>query len=851
MKNVTQSKPTMSKGLPPAASKRKMAGTIQRFIKDYSCVFVGATKKSVIIASVIILASVQITSILSPQSASAANFGTRVGYYVGTGASKTISGLGFQPSFVIIKSSTAAGVGVFKTSAMAANTIAYFGATADNTAANITFTTDGFTVGTIANVNTTNVLYRWIAFSGSDCTSTGYMCVGTYTGTGATTRTITTGFQPDMIMVKRSTAVATHFQTASMAANRTEFFTSTAANTAGAYIRDSAATGFSIGTTDNASGGVYYYVAFRSGAGNFAQGTYSGNGTDNRSITGLGFQPDLVVTKNSTSATTNNRRSVMSGDKHFGDQASYVSDAVADTTNMIQAMESNGFQVGSGASSNESGYTMYWFAFGGVPSMTGSGTFTMAQGSYIGSGATRSITGVGFAPDLVLIKDNAANYAVFRIRQMAGDTTAYLAAATADFAGGITSLGSDGFSLGTSTIVNTNGNTYHWQAFGNAYNSDTSAGASDFAMGTYYGSSNDSRTIADMPFQPDLVALKRNGASVGTFRTSAVSGDLSSFFAATAEAANVIQSLAPNGFQVGTNTVVNTSGALYRWFAFKSGTNFSVGSYTGNGASGLQVAAPFWSDLIWVKRSTAVAGVQLPSTLTGGNAQYFLNTTNAGAMITGINAKGFTVGTNTTTNTSGGVYRYAAWRVPPTGTLSVDIVDSGGSPVSSPAVSFSNLSLPYNCTESTAMLGGSTQKIRVANMTANGSWALSIAPTAGPGGVWNNAGATEHFDYNDIAGSPIGCDDGADLDGFGGKLRVEPSVSSLAAQSGCFTDGVTRGSDRDFSEGIVDSVPLITSAGANTECYWDITGISLRQMIPKEQTPEAYTLGLTLTLIAQ
>ena len=530
------------------------------------------SKKFALIASAALIAGTQLAALVSPLPAQAANFSTRMGYYVGTGASKTISGLGFQPSLVLIKSSTTAGVAVFKTSAMAANTTAYFSATADNTATSISLTTDGFTIGTLANVNTANVLYRWIAFSGSDCTSTGYLCVGTYSGNGSSSRTITTGFQPDMVMVKRSTAVAAHFRTASMSANRTEFFTSTAANTAGAYIASLASTGFTIGTTDNANGGTFYYVAFRAGAGTFAQGTYSGNGTDSRNITGVGFQPDMVLIKNSTSATTNNRRSVMSGDKHFGDLASYVSDAVADATNMIQALQSNGFQVGTGVNTNESGSTMYWFAFGGVPSMSGSGTFTMAQGSYTGTSAARSITGVGFAPDLVLIKNNAANYAVFRTRQMTGDATAYLANAAADFTGGITSLDSNGFGLGTNATVNTTGNTYHWQAFVNAYDPDTNSGAADFATGVYYGNGIDARVIADMPFQPNLVTVKQSGTAAGVFRTSAQSGDLTSYFAATAEGTNIVEALSANGFQVGTNAATNTSASLYRWFAFKSGT---------------------------------------------------------------------------------------------------------------------------------------------------------------------------------------------------------------------------------------------------------------------------------------
>ncbi|QQS17847.1 hypothetical protein IPL68_04235 [Candidatus Saccharibacteria bacterium] len=239
--------------------------------------------------------------VVSPK-AHAANFTMRTGYYLGTGTTKTISGLGFQPSFVMIKASTTAGVAVFKTSSMAASTTAFFSATADNAVTNISFSADGFTVGTLANVNAVNVLYRWTAFNGSDCTATGYFCEGTYTGTGVAGRAITTGFQPNMVMVKRSTAVAAHFRTTSMAANRTEFFTSTAADTAGNYIASLSATGFTVGNTDNTNTATYYYVAFRSGAGSFAQGTYTGNATS-RSITGLGFQPDLVFVKNSTSAT--------------------------------------------------------------------------------------------------------------------------------------------------------------------------------------------------------------------------------------------------------------------------------------------------------------------------------------------------------------------------------------------------------------------------------------------------------------------------------------------------------------------------------------------------------------------
>lgn len=776
----------------------------------------------------------------------------QTGYYVGDGASShAITGLGFQPNLVLIKSSTTAGVMVFKSSAMPANATSYLSATADNTATNITFTSDGFTVGTLANVNSANVVYTWTAFTGSDCSATGNFCVGTYTGNATSTRTITTGFQPSMVMVKRNTAVGGHFRTASMAANRTEFFSTIAADTAGNYIRSFASTSFDVGSIDNANGGVYYYVAFKSTAGAFAEGAYTGDGVDGRNITGVGFVPNSLFIKNSTSATTNSRRGVMATKQHYGDSASYTGDAVADSVNFIQALQADGFQLGSGVATNESTITFYWFAFGGAPSMpAGNGTFTMDQGSYTGTGAAFSVTGMSFRPDLVLIKDNAANLAVFRIQEMAGDITAHMAGATADFAGGITSINADGFTIGTSTIVNTSANTYHWQAFGNAYNPDTSSGAADFAVGTYYGNGIDSRDIIATPFQPDLVVAKRNNSTAAAFKTSAQSGDLSGFFAATAESANVFQAFNADGFDIGTNAATNTAGSLYRWFAFKESANFDVGSYTGDAVDNKAITAPgFGPNLVWVKRSTAVAGVQKPSTLAGDNTQYFLNTANVTGRVKSLTGTGFTLGTQTEVNASGGTYRYMAWREPANGVLSTDIVDAGGASVASPAFALSSLGYPFQCSESIGTLGTSSQKIRISNMTGTSTWTTSIAATDGATGLWRNGGNTQQFDYND--GTSSGCGDGGDADTVSGKLRIEPSGATITPQVGCATTNINLGSNQDFAQGTTDAITLVSAAsGAATSCYWDITNINLRQTVPASQPADSYNLNFTITTVA-
>jgi hypothetical protein len=787
-------------------------------------------------------------------TAEAANFSMQTGYYVGTGVgSRAITGVGFQPNLVIIKSTTTAGVAVFKTSSMTAANTAFLSATADNAGTSIALNSNGFTLGTLANVNSANVVYTWTAFTGSDCSATGNFCVGTFTGNAAATRTITTGFQPSLAIVKRSTAVGAHFRTASMAANRSEFFTSTAADTAGNYIRSTAATSFDVGATDNASAAVYYYVAFKAGAGAFAEGTYTGNGVAARAVTGVGFQPDLLFVKNSTSATVNNRRAVMSSEQSYGDNASFTGDAVADTTNFIQALQSDGFLLGSGVNTNENTFVHYWFAFGGSPGRPpASGSFTAAQGSYTGTGATLSIAGLSFAPDVILIKDNAANFAVFRTRQMAGDSTAYLASATADFAGGVTALNADGFTLGASTITNTAGGVYHWQAFGNAYNPDTGSGSTDFAIGTYYGTGIDNKDITALPYQPDFVAVKRNNTTAGMFRTSAQAGDIASSFGATAEAANMVQSLTASGFQVGTSAANNTAASTYRWFAFKESSNFNVGSYTGDAVNDRQITTPaFGADLVWVKRSTAVAGVLRPATLAGDNTQYFPNTANASGRIKSLTAVGFTLGTQTEVNAAAGVYRYAAWRVPPNGILSADIVDAAGTSVTNPNYSLNAVGYLFDCAESTGTVGSSTQKIRVSNMTGSASWTTSVAATDGATALWRNGGNTLQFDFNDGGGSPAGCADAADSDSKAGRLRLEPSAATVTPAPGCALTNISLGADQSYSEGTIDAITLASaSAGANAECYWDLTNVNMRQTIPAEQPVDSYLLNLTVTTVA-
>jgi hypothetical protein len=624
------------------------------------------------------------------REAHAANFSMQTGYYIGNGVKVTIDGLGFKPDFLIIKADTTASGAMFKTSAMPESDIAYFSATVSNYSGRVKLEHDGFTVGEDTKINIDsdgftvnqsaslvleNVRYTWIAFTGSDCTASGTLCVGMYTGDGNSPRTITTGFDPTFVMVKRSTAVGAHFHTASQPTSESAFFANVVRDTAGNYIRSFTGAGFSVGATDNTAGGIYYYVAFKTSAGVMTEGTYTANNTDNTSISGLGFKPNFVFVKNATNATANNTYGTFLTSDSYGDNAGFFT-ATANAVNNIQALESDGFQLGNSIYTNGSASdTHYYVAFGGAPAPAGSGSFTMAEGTYTGNGVGQAITNLGFAPDLVIVKDGRANYAVFRTRLMGGNSSAYMSSATANIPSAIVSLDSAGFTIASSTLVNTENNTYYYQAFGNAYNPHTKTGSADFAIGAYYGNGIDNRSITDIPFQPDFVTVKSiTNAGAGVWRTSSLDGDTSLFFANTASSSNNIQALASDGFQIGTSAVVNTSAVTYFWFAFKDGTNFATGSYVGNNTDNTDITGVgFQPSLVWIKSSTTQYAVSKPASFSGDLTNYFYNAASTTNAVQSISTDGFQVGSSALVNSNAITYYYAGWRVPVSAVISITL----------------------------------------------------------------------------------------------------------------------------------------------------------------------------------
>lgn len=183
------------------------------------------------------------------------------------------------------------------------------------------------------------------------------------------------------------------------------------------------------------------------------------------------------------------------------------------------------------------------------------------------------------------------------------------------------------------------------------------------------------------------------------------------------------------------------------------------------------------------------------------------------------------------------------------GTLFTDIVDSVGDSVSSPTMSFSVVDTAFSCQTTTATFGVANQKIRISNTTGNPQWTLSLSATGGSVSNWNSGSA--NYDFNDDGGSPPGCSDGGDADSFAGQMKFDFSGATITPQAGCSASGITFGSNASFVQGSVDSVLLVQASGsAQTNCYWDITGITVTQQIPSSQAMGNYAINMSMTILA-
>jgi len=234
---------------------------------------------------------------------------------------------------------------------------------------------------------------------------------------------------------------------------------------------------------------------------------------------------------------------------------------------------------------------------------------------YTGNGGTLGVTGVGFQPDLVWIKDrgivdgNTYNHVWYdsvrgALQQIRSDATQE----SREQAGSLTAFGSDGFSLGSHAGQNTNNEkhvAWNWKA-GTAFSNDasaTSVGSLDsagtvstdvgFSIITYTGNGTSGATIAHgLDSAPQLTLHKNlitDGKNWESYFINPFDGSYDYFYLNLAVAKGDF-----SGGTVPSSSIITLGGGadsnenakLHIAYCFHSVEGYSkFGGYTGNGSA--------------------------------------------------------------------------------------------------------------------------------------------------------------------------------------------------------------------------------------------------------------------------
>jgi len=292
-------------------------------------------------------------------------------------------------------------------------------------------------------------------------------------------------------------------------------------------------------------------------------GTYTGDGTASRAISGLPFQPSVVFIKGGSNIMQVTNSSM------GANKTKAITGGTATASGRIISLDTNGFTIGSDASVNSNGTVYYYTA------LYDSGNASLKVGSYTGNAtASTNITTVGFQPTALFILADGTDVSAFKTVDMPTDGVLRLDSFT-NLTNRVTAFTSTGFTLGSANEVNGGaGRTYTYIALKDATNI--------FDTLTYTGNGVDDRNISTFGFQPDFLLL-RDGTTAqnAVARFKDESGDNSFLVTANSEAANRIQSLISGGFQIGTDATVNTNTDTYYSLGFKVTTVTTLKTQTG------------------------------------------------------------------------------------------------------------------------------------------------------------------------------------------------------------------------------------------------------------------------------
>ena len=365
--------------------------------------------------------------------------------YTGNGANGTVGhGLGVTPNIVLTKrrDSTSnwsfnGNIGglIYGTNKLALNDTAGIGAdTNEVLAAN----SNNFTAGTSGSVGASGGTYIAYCFAEVE----GFSSFGSYVGTGASGNTIVTGFEPAFVMVKITSGVGDWwiFDNKRTTSNPRDLQLRPNSSAAESNLNgiDFLENGFNFNSAlFNDSGVTFIYMAFAADPtaveptleDSFNTVVYSGTGTGvgvTNSITGVGFQPDLVWVKSRTSGSFwhNLADSVRGVNRRLFSNTTNAEDYDSSGTFNLLSFDNDGFTVGRDNNYNDLGTNNYvawnWKAAeipainsnGSIPSVVSANPaagFSIVSWTSTGSNTSSKTVGHGLenTPSVVILKNRS------------------------------------------------------------------------------------------------------------------------------------------------------------------------------------------------------------------------------------------------------------------------------------------------------------------------------------------------------------------------------------------------------------------------------------------------------------
>jgi hypothetical protein len=470
------------------------------------------------------------------------------------------------------------------------------------------FNADGFSIGTNTQYNNSAQTFASWTFRKQPK----FFDVVTYTGNGTLGRTVThdLGSVPGCVIVKRTDVANSWavYHRAALGGNAYLFLNSTAAATpdnGGVWGNGSThipptSTGFTVAANDtiNASGGTYVAYLFAHNAGGFGL-----TGTDNviscgsfttdasgKATVDLGWEPQFILDR--LSSVADNWRIVdASRDLNATSTPSTLkpnsSNAEAGA-NGYARLNATGFSVvGMPAE-----YPVIYIAIRKGPmKVPTDATKVFSSIARTGTGASATVTGVGFAPDLVITKSKGSpsKGAFFdRLRGPSKFIVINTSAAEGTDSTAVTEFLQDGVSLGadqTNFIANWEGQNWHKWFFKRA--------PSFFDEVCYTGTGSATTVAHNLGVAPELMIVKRRSGVEDWAVYAASAGNTGAFLlndggVLSSPSAGYWNNTTPTSsvFSVGTFSSTNLSASTYVAHLFATCPGVSkVGSYTGNGSS--------------------------------------------------------------------------------------------------------------------------------------------------------------------------------------------------------------------------------------------------------------------------